>query len=232
MDISVTPGNPDQYFPPDATQIYFVSANNVGVATAIAFSNRGKSDDVLQTLLDEQEAVASFEFTPTYYLVIYYLEQGDVETAQELVDDWLAENQAEDAEEFAAIPYLPYVDAALARIDIYQAQQAVAEGRDADDLLTNAEERLTDILNEEEDGTGDIDFVDAYLLMAERFRVVGQYDEALDALTDAIQNRGFYGNTEIRFARASIFREQERYPEALQELYNILVLNPFPLKQV
>lgn len=227
LDISVTPGNPDQYFPPDATEMYFVSVDNFGVATAVAFSNRGLSDEALQALLDERDAVASFEFTPTYYLIIYHLEQGDVETAQQLVDDWLAENQAEGAEELEAIPYLPYVDAAFARIDIYQAQQAVAEGRGADNFLSSAEERLTDILNVEEDGTGDVGFIDAYLLMAERFRLAGQYDEALDVLTDAIQNRGFYGNTEVRLARAKIFREQERYPETLQELYNILVLDPF-----
>jgi tetratricopeptide (TPR) repeat protein len=63
--------------------------------------------------------------------------------------------------------------------------------------------------------------------MAERFRLAGAFDEAVDVLTDAIQNQGFYGNTEARLARARIFRAEQSYGEALQELYNVLVLNPF-----
>ena len=49
----------------------------------------------------------------------------------------------------------------------------------------------------------------------------------MDVLTDAIQNQGFYGSTEARLARARIYREQQLYGEALQELYNVLVLDPF-----
>src|SRR5690606_1411404 len=118
---------------------------------AIAFENRGQVENAFEALQAERNAVASFEFTPTYYLIIYYLEQGDAETAQQLVDDWLAANQAEGAEELQAASFLPYVDAAQARIDLYNAEQLLAEGRGADDLLTSAEEHLTDILNEEED---------------------------------------------------------------------------------
>jgi tetratricopeptide (TPR) repeat protein len=227
LDPRVTPGNPDQYFPPAATPIYFVAAENFGAATAVYLTNLGQPDEALQALLAEVDAVASFEFTPTYYLVIYYLSQGDVETAQQLIDDWLEVNQAEGAEEISAQPFLPYVDAAQARIYIYQAQQAITEGRGAGDLLDNAETLLTDIINEEEDGTGDVGFVDAYLLLAERHRLAGQFDSAIEVLTDAIQDKGFHNNTEVRMARARIYREQGRYPEALQELHDILVINPF-----
>lgn len=227
---SVTPYTTDPNFPPRPTEIY----RPVGIGTnlssqvenAARLLTQGEEDDAFEALQADIAASGDSQtFWPYYYLVELYLQQNQPDDAQEAIEtgsEALPETEAED--------YQALVNVAQARVNLYRAEAALDAGDDneADSLLDEAETLLTAVI--QQPGGLDRQFVQAYQLLAERHVLADDFDAALEVIQGAL-NSGvtgqIYTDTRLRLTRAQIFFEQENYDRTLQELHDILYINPF-----
>lgn len=219
---SVTPGSIRQA--PTLTPIYVPAgiARERGIVQAAQLIQEGNFAEALTTLQREQQGtINSGNFLPYYYLVQLSLAQDNVDGARRT----LADGEALWQERAPNANYGPLVEGAKARIDLYAGQQLIRAGRanEARSLLQSARDRAQTAI--------DLDgrFVEAYIVHAEALWALDQRDEARTALENAISSGlpGLYTDGNLRFLRARFNFEQERYDEALQELYEVLYVNPY-----
>lgn len=228
---SVTPGNPDPNFPPEATDIYRPQglppvSNEVAEASVlIAEGNLEEAFDLLERA--REGSVTSGNFTPYYWLSLLQLEQDDPEEARRLVEEgeenWQNSTGRNDN-------YGPLVDVAYGRVDLYEAAQAIEEGETnrATQLLNDAEERLRNVVDNEQ-GTDRLDqnFIDGWTLLADRYLLDENPEEALAVIDDALNVEGNYTDTRLRTKLVDIYLAQDNPDAALQQLGEILLINPF-----
>lgn len=231
LDVSVTPGSLDPNFPPDATLVYYPVPVDAIVNQALVLMQEGDLGSA-RDLLDEAVANVELtgEFPPYYRLSQWFLLNDDPEEARSLLTEWQEEWQFRDTGLYDNSESLFLIG--LARVDIYEARNGLGE---RETLLSEAESRLEASLGLAE-GDERIIAPDAvneegYALLAESYSLQGNIDEALDILEDGLatsfDDRNLYGNTELRMTKARILAEADRIPEALQEVYFALELNPF-----
>ena len=109
---------------------------------------------------------------------------------------------------------------------MYEVEQRLRRNPDAD-----VEESLEEVqlLMEEAlqiDSTGD--FTEAYIALSDRYRLEGDYEQALLVLEDAQEVAGQnYVNTLLRLAKANLFLEQQEFERARQTAEEILYIDPF-----
>jgi tetratricopeptide (TPR) repeat protein len=222
---TITPGNPDPNFPPAPTRVYYPVGvqGSPDIDRAIDLLNKGDLQGARALLEAEQQVtINSGDFVANYYLVTYYLLQDDVETARGLISSW----QESWANTALIDRYKVLTNVASARINLYEAQQISAEQgvAAAEELLTQAEELLTQVVDT--NAPLDRNFMDAYVLLAQRHLLAGNQASALEVLDNAVTSVG-YGSTELRLARARALAAAERYDEALQETAYALQMDPF-----
>lgn len=231
LDASVTPGNADPNFPPDATTVYYPVPVDAIVNQALVLMREGDLEPSRE-LLDESVSNVELtgEFPPFYRLAQWYLLNDEPDEARDLLTEWQEEWEIRDSGLFDNSESLLLIG--LARIDIYEARNGLGE---RSTLLNTAQNRLEASLGLAEgddriiapDGVND----EGYILLAESYALQDDIDGALDIIDEglnaAFDDRNLYGNTELRMAKVRILAEAERTPEALQELYFILELDPF-----
>ncbi len=226
---TLTPGSDDPNITPSQTPIYLLSrfGGDMGVQQALELMQTGGTEalDRAEVLLEDSRLAtgARGDFIPYYYLTLLYLQRDDPATARQTVQNgeqaWLDRGVEQQQR--------PVIETAYARVDLYQARRLIEQqgtrSADANEFLQTAETRLRNALQ------ADSRFVDAHLLLAERYRIAGDYTQALTVLFEA-QTSGFtstiFVDTRLRMARAEIYFEQARYDAALQELNELLFINP------
>ncbi|GAB5492847.1 MAG: hypothetical protein Phog2KO_30620 [Phototrophicaceae bacterium] len=231
LDASVTPGLADPNFPPDATPVYYPVPADAIVSQALVLMQEGDLDSA-RDLLDEAVSNVELtgEFPPYYRLSQWFLLNDEPDEARDLLTEWQDEWQARDSSLYDRSESLFLI--ALARVDIYEARNGLGEQAT---LLNNAQNRLEASLGlaEGDDRINTPNGVneEGYILFAESYVLEGEIDEALEildqGLSSSFDDRNLYGNTELRMTKARILAEADRIPEALQETYFALELNPF-----
>jgi tetratricopeptide (TPR) repeat protein len=227
---SVTPYPTDPNLPPEPTNLYRpvgIGADlSAQVEAGVEALIRGDEDDAFQAFQDDIAASGESQtFWPYYYLVQLYLQQNQPEDAQDAIDEGeetLPQTEAED--------YQPLVNVAQARVNLYRADEALEAGDDSDaeTLLEEADDLLTAVI-QQPNGL-DRRFVEAYQLLAERHILGDDPESALQVIQEAINSGvtgGIYTDTRLRMTRARIYVQQEEYARALQELHDVLLINPF-----
>lgn len=223
LNPSVTPGSTGT--PPTSTPP-FVSFGNAErrILDANELIEAGEYDQALE-LLQEEERTTRGNFTPFYYIALVHTLQGNFDQARSEIERGVEEwqNLAADA------LYDPMVNVANARVNIAEARELGA-GAERSELLSTAREQLQDAIDLRPD------FIDAYLLMVESYRMQGDDETALEVLDEAInrdlsgsdfQDFSLYTNGSLRLERARILYDQGEYDEALHELDVLLKLEPF-----
>jgi tetratricopeptide (TPR) repeat protein len=229
----VTPGNPDQYFPPEPTVIYYPNPLNgsLGLTDAVRLMKAGQMDEALVLMEAERASTQlSGDFPPVYHLSEWYIVNGDLEKAREVIEVWEAE--WEDSGNPVWDNSQPLYLTTLARVDIAEARVALNNGLfgESSGFLLNAERRLNQVL-----GIGTDNFVMdnqnalTHVLLAQRYVLDAEDETALEVLDNALNDldTGLYGNTALRMEKAKILEDIAHYDEALQELTYILYLDPF-----
>lgn len=225
--ISVTPGNPLPNNPPDPTRIYVpVGGGSILREAELAeqYISEGRLDDAEAILQQAQAGTrASGNFIPYYYLSIVELLRDNPGEARQYIEEGEQIWQEVAANTF----YDPLVAAAYARINLYEARRALAAGRGADALLDAAEEFAREAINL------DRYFAEAHILLAERYLLEQNYNQALSTLQEAIlappdrDRRSLFTDTRLRLAKADVLTAAGRYDDALQELYELLYIDPY-----
>ncbi|MAU10134.1 MAG: hypothetical protein CL607_09955 [Anaerolineaceae bacterium] len=191
------------------------------VEEAIPLIQAGRTNEAVDLLLQGVQATrATGNFLPYYWLSIAYLNDDRVDDA----DDAIAEGEEAWQERGINVNARPLIQVAKARVELYKAENNLGP---RSELLEDAEERLLDVIS---GGDGDGRFVEAYLLLADRFMIGGEENRALQALERAYRDtlRGdLLGDSQIRLKRADILAEQGRYDAALFELNTLLRADNF-----
>jgi tetratricopeptide (TPR) repeat protein len=223
---TVTPGNPDRDFPPTLTPLYPPEAEiNRSMKSAAVAMSRNDLEEAADLLGQaQQEQANTGNFVPYYYLVDLALVQNNPDQARSLIEEGEGRFRGnQDIDQYGAL-----AAAARAKVLLYEARQRLADGGRVGDVRT----QLVEAQNRANEAIGlDGRFVEPHLLLAESWRLRGEYDEALTALDDAqaitVPGARFYTDNNLRMAKARIFMEQGNLDAALQELFEVLKINPF-----
>lgn len=187
----------------------------------------GQLEQALPLIESERQATENVgNFLPFYALIEWHLANDDLEAAQRALEqgETLWQERAQSRVD------APLVDLAHAQIALAEARQRRADGASAfgvGELLEDAETRLLEVI---QGAQGDGRFVEAYLLLADRYLLGDQPDEALEALDRAyapVLEGDLLGDTRIRLKRAQILRDEDRLEEAIQELNTLLLADNF-----
>lgn len=182
----------------------------------VGFVNDGRYDDALTILEQEKEAgELTGNFLPFYYLSDLYIKQGNLQQALREVEDGEALWQEKSNNE----AFQPMVDVAYARVELAELTQ---RGSTDSDILNGIDERLEQALD------FDTTFIEAYLLLADRYLLINEPDEALEWLERGLEANPSNGT--LRTKKAEVLFSQRSFDEALQELHDTLLLDPYAEK--
>ena len=220
---TVTPGRRDVQ--PEPTNIYVPVgvARERGIVQAADLINRGQLEEAFPILERERMGTAnSGSFLPYHYLSLLHLAQNDISTAREV----LIEGEALWQERGRDVPFEPMINASFARVDLREAEDFIRADspNQARPLLAEATDRLLTALTEDQS------YVEAHVLLAWRYELEADYEEALRVLQEAQINpasAALYTDTTIRLAQARIYETQERYDDTLQTLNELLYIDPY-----
>lgn len=226
LDASVTPGLTDRLFPPDPTRIYFPSGvqRSGVIEDAVADINAGNYEEAATRLAQEQNAnELTGDFMPYYYMAQVQIEQGDLEGAQETVTRGRVNWEDKGREGF----FEPMIRVLLDRLAYLNLTARIAAG----EPVRTMQNEIDDLIDSELEviNLGG-NFDEPYLLLADLYRLSGDYQDALDMLTEAQTGQyraQLFSNTRIRLKKAEVLRDRGQLDEALFELDDLLRLNPF-----
>lgn len=227
IPITITPGNPDQYFPPTATEQYYPVPVSFELEDAVNLMLDGQMEEALVILEEEAAKVAaSGDFPPVYRISQWHLLNGDSETARQVLTDWeeLWQGDRDVIDNNKALLLIAY-----ARVDVYEARNGLG---DRSILLSAAEGRLDEVLGISNPGTElDVLNPDAYVLLAQVYELRGEIDRAIEildlGLNANVRGDSLLGDTSLRYEKGRILGDAGRYAEALQELSLLLIVAPF-----
>lgn len=232
LSINVQLGFADPNFPPAPTAIYYsVLAERELLDTALLFMQEGELDDARE-LIDEAAGreIDSGGIAPILRLSEWHLFNDDPSDARDVLADW-QERWGEDSDFDRNQSSLLI---GLARVDVYEASRGAG---DRFALLDQAQNRLEASLGIAEGNarinTPDRLNTDGHLLLAEVFILRGNPDGAILALENALDarvpgiNRSLLEDNQLRMKKVEILVNARRYDEAFQELYFILLIDPF-----
>jgi len=225
LPITVTPDNDDPNFPPRPTDVYFSGVSvDILIDQSVQLMEQGRYDEAFNILREEATlALNTGDFAPHYFLSYLYLERDeDTEGAQAVLDEWLARW----GESSRAEVVQPQLRVAQARIDLLRAEELLAsddpaDQAEAEELLTNIETQLTEVVE-----FRDANFAEAYVLLAERLLLLDDPEAAI-ALLDTAILENMYGSPILRLAKARLLVAADESGEALYELNTLLYIHPW-----
>ena len=226
LEPSVTPGRVENIYIPDPTEIYFppgIQRSRI-IQEVDSLINDGDSDTAVTRLQQEQLAMQQTgDFMSYYYMAQIQIAQGDLEGAQNTV----TEGRRLWQEKGPDLYFEPMVRVLLDRLTYLNLKAEVDRGVPARTLGN----QLNDLIESELEliNLGG-NFDEPYLLLADIYRLAGEYQDALDMLTEAQTGQyrtELFGNTRIRLKKAEILRDMGQFDQALFELDDLLRLNPF-----
>jgi tetratricopeptide (TPR) repeat protein len=224
IDPSITPGSIFATAEPTDFYVPIGVGREADVEEAARLIEQGNLDDALPLLESARAGTATTgNFLPYYYLSIWHLERNDPISARDVIEAGETAWQ----ERSPNTNYGPLVDVAYARVLLEEARRLRADGANADAIENRLEEIRTRTENTiQSDGR----FTEAYLLLAESYRIADEDEEALRVLTEAKNNtviENSFVDLRIRTRIAEIFVAREDYDLALQELYEVLFIDPY-----
>jgi tetratricopeptide (TPR) repeat protein len=213
------------YVQPRATSVYAPRGVVIEaqVSQIVQLMDEGRYSAASTLLQQEIEATSlTGSFVPYYYLVDLQIRRGNLDAAREALQTGITEWETKSNNE----SFRPLIDVATARLDLAELQQARQRGVTPE----NFQGRLNNITETLEaaiafDGT----FVEAYVLLTERYLLTNDIEDALNVLSQA-EDTGveeLRTNTALRTKKAEVLFEQGRYNDSLQELYEVLLINPY-----
>lgn len=192
----------------------FPPAFGKGVIDSIQLIDEGEFDFAVPTLRAEVTLVASsFDPAPYYYLAMAQIKQGNLEAAKEILldaEERLPEKPSEN--------YGPVVNSALAYVNVLLSEQGSG---DRSTLLSDAEEQAKAAIQ----GNNAVQL--AYLALARRFKLVGEYNSALEALDEGLAVPQLASNVELLTERAEVYLLQGDYDQAEFQSYLALYVDPY-----
>ncbi len=203
--------------PPAPTRIY-PEVSNRFISDSVALLNAGQPAIALPTLVSEREA-AEFSFNPSpyYYEALALLASGDPQGALSRIQE--AESRLS---ETPGQNFKPLVDLGYAQVFYHLAARAFSmnssqEGRG---YLEQLESRARAAIE------GDARLADAYLLLARRYQLVGNYSNALTILNEALGRSDLEGNVSLIVERGEVYFQQGEIDRAAQEAFLALYIDP------
>lgn len=184
------------------------------IQQAVMLLNQGDYDAARAILTREEAGVEQTgNFVPFYYAVKLDVAEGNLRAAREAVtrgeELWVERSNNE--------LLAPMINVSYARVGL--AEQA--RGSSPESLS-----KITDRL--EASIAFDTEFVDAYLLLADRWLLDNDTSQALKSLERGLDANPT--NVELRTKRAEILIRQRNYGAASQELHDALLLDPYSEK--
>lgn len=183
------------------------------IRQAVALINQGQFN-AARTILTQEKRAAELtgNFTPYYYSVLLEVLTGNISTAREVVQTgetvW-RERVASDLQQ-------PMIDVSYARVSLAEQAQRPSPQQDALRDITQRLERAI---------ATDPTFIEPHLLLADRYLLVNNRSQALTVLQTAIERNPT--NTELRVKLAEVRLQERRYADALQAVYEALLLDPY-----
>ncbi len=237
---SVTPvltATPSPTFPPNfatanpllqprLTDVYVPAGVDRGrlIVEAVQQLNDGRLQEAFTTLQEERRATElRGDFLPYYYLSEIALRQGDLTEAAR----WVDEGEAKWQERGGSDRYVPLITVARARITLRQIAAQSDAGATARTLQTALND-LTSALEKAIDSSSP-PFVEAAVLLSERYLLEGKADDALRVLDDfANRQQELAINSVLRVQRARIYSDYLGQDEnALREYETVLRFDPY-----
>ncbi len=192
----------------------FPPAFGKGVIDSIQLIDQGELDSAIPTLRAEVTLVASsFDPAPYYYLAMAQIRQGNLEAAKETLldaEERLTEKPSEN--------YGPIVNSALAYVNVLLTEQGSG---DRATLLSDAEEQAKAAIQ----GNNAVQL--AYLALARRFKLIADYDAAIQALDDGLAVPQLASNVELLTERAEVNLLKGDYDQAEFQAYLALYIDPY-----
>ena len=230
------------YATPTPTSLYLNAENNA-ISTAIAaLDDEENYEDAINRMREsQQQAGSNFEPYPYYYEALLLADQGSPEGALLRLD--FAQERLDDSESQDALSrddarrYQPVISAGYMNIYLRQIQDALEvnnTGR-ANSLLAEMETL------QQEAAAIDPTYYEPYILLAEAYTQLGNYDNAIDLITNALTLSELSVNPLMYVARGEAYltrgRENEQrigfddaredYSRAEYEGYLGTYVNPF-----
>ncbi|MFQ3647143.1 MAG: tetratricopeptide repeat protein [Anaerolineae bacterium] len=183
------------------------------IRQAVALINQGQFS-AARTILNQEKRAAELtgNFTPYYYSALLEVLTGNISAAREIVqtgETFWRERVASDLQ-------LPMIDVSYARVSLAEQAQRPSPQQDALRDITQRLERAI---------ATDPTFIEPHLLLADRYVLVNNRAQAITVLQTAIERNPT--NTELRAKLAEVYLLDRRYDEALQAVYEALLLDPY-----
>jgi tetratricopeptide (TPR) repeat protein len=186
------------------------------IEQVVSFLNDGRYDEAEALLNQEKEASElTGNFVPSFYLSDLYIRQGNLRQARleiEQGEDLWQERSNNEA-------FQPMVDVAYARLELAEWQE---RGSTNEGVINDIDDRLANAL------TFDTKFTEVYLLLADRYLLTREPEEAIEWLDKGLEEDPL--NVALRTKRAEVLFGQRRFDEALQTLHDALLLDPYAEK--
>jgi tetratricopeptide (TPR) repeat protein len=187
---------------------------------AIGLIDAGQLDAAIPTLVMEVTNVAAaFEPNPYYYQALALVEQGELDDAQDLIEE-----AGERLRERTTNPVTEaQINAARAYIDTLVAERELAGGRseETDTLLQNAQDLAELAISR------DPRMELAYIALARRHLLDEQYTEAISALDDGLEVPQLINSLRLTIEKARVYLAQGEYERADYQAYLALYTDPF-----
>ncbi len=229
---TITPASTDPIFPIPTEDTYYSPGIEVDLVIdeAELLLDQGALQEAFDILQAERLTTGGTgDFIPYYYLTRLFIRQNQVDEAITAVDEYFEEwGGGEDSPPTRQFnENITLIRLAQARIALAQARRAdLADDANArDDFLDEAEAYLSEMIEELDPA-----HPESYILLADIETLRGDPEAAIDVLTDAIDSDSqprLYTDLDLRFKRIELYREQAQYDAALQDLYQLVLLNPF-----
>lgn len=204
---------------PTPTPIY-PPVSGRAIEGAIGLIDAGQLDAAIPTLVIEVTNVAAaFEPNPYYYQALALAEQGELNDAQDLIEE-----AGERLRERATNPVTEsQINAARAYIDTLVAERDLQSGRSEaiDTLLQNAQDLAELAISR------DPRMELAYIALARRHVLDEQYAEALSALDDGLSVPQLLNSLRLTLEKARVYLAQGEYERADYQAYLALYTDPF-----
>ncbi len=206
---------------PRPTEVYILPEAPSGVIrTAVAEINAHEPNAALNMVATERAAnPLGIDPNPAYFEALALVERGDIDDAKEVIETAYERWQ----EEAPGRPYGPLLQLGRAEVELALAEKALAEGntRAANEHFDLVEEYTTEVMAERPD------FAQSYVLLARRYMLEEDYEEALKVLDQGLSLEELYADLNLRVLKSEIFFLQGEYDRAIQEAYETLYINPW-----
>jgi tetratricopeptide (TPR) repeat protein len=183
------------------------------IRQAVALINQGQYS-AARAILNQEKRAAELtgSFVPYYYSALLEVLAGDLKAARDAVQT----GEVVWRERVASDLQRPMIDVSYARVALAEQRQRSTPQQDVlRDITTQLERAIST----------DPSFIEPHLLLADRYVLINNRSQAISVLQTAIERNPT--NAELRAKLAEVYLLDRRFAEALQAVYEALLLDPY-----